>query len=111
MRGSIEAVFIVLVFAVYSVLFYQIVFSSIERDYAALENRIFAYVILNYYTFNESLLLKYYNLSNIAYLKVVEYPGGTISFEKGDPGNCVFIRFVYIRSDSNYTLFEIGVRP
>jgi len=111
MRGNIEAIFIILVFVVYSVLFYQIVFTDMRRDYVALKNRIFAYIVLNYYTFNETLLHRYYELSDLAYLKVVEYPGGIVLFERGDSGNCVFIRFVFIRSSLNYTVFELGVRP
>jgi len=111
MRGNIEACFILIVLAIFIALAYQIVSTNPSRHYRQLESRVFAYLLLNHYTFNESLLLTYYELSDLAYLKVVEYPGGITVFEKGCLSNCFIMRFVFIRSSLNYTVFELGVRP
>jgi len=111
-RGNIEAVFILIVLAIFLALAYQIVSTNPSRCYRQLDTRIYAYLLLNYYTFNESLLLTYYELSEgVVYMRVIEYPGGVTVFEKGCLSNCFIMRFVFIRSNLNYTVFELGVRP
>ncbi|RLE81512.1 MAG: hypothetical protein DRJ52_04055 [Thermoprotei archaeon] len=111
MRGNIEAVFMIIIFIIYLMLLNQLVISNMNKDYMFLENRAYAHLLLNYYTFNESLILKYYNFTKISYIELIEYPGGLVTVKVGDPCQGVSICFVFIRSSLNYTLFKIKVRP